>query len=131
MTLLSAVVELYTSGAVIFSILLASLIVGAPLLWLLLELVTLIFVFTDTGSTATRRFVGRSIAHIQAWSMAEVFLIGTLVSLVKLVGMAEVVVGISFFSYFAFVLCLVGVGINLDRHTLWRALVPDPEASDA
>ena len=127
MTILSAIAELYASDALAFSLLLAGLIVVAPMLWLSLQLATLLFVFTGTGSLAVRRLVGRGIAQIQAWSMAEVFLIGTLVSLVKLIGMAEVVVGISFFSYFAFVLCLVAIGNNLDRHTLWRALVPDPK----
>lgn len=39
------------------------------------------------------------------WSMAEIFLIGTLVSLIKITSLAEVYFGMSFYAYIAFTIC--------------------------
>lgn len=53
------------------------------------------------------------------WSMVEVFLIGVLVSLIKIAAMAEVILGISFWAYIAFSVCLTATLANIDRHQLW------------
>lgn len=39
------------------------------------------------------------------WSMAEIFLVGTLVSLIKITSLAEVQFGMSFYAYIGFTLC--------------------------
>ena len=54
--------------------------------------------------------------------MAEVFVIGTLVSLIKIGAMATVVIGISFWAYVGFVICFTASLANLDRHALWRRI---------
>ena len=54
--------------------------------------------------------------------MAEVFIIGTLVSLIKIGAMATVVIGISFWAYVGFALCFIASLSNLDRHSLWRRI---------
>jgi len=53
------------------------------------------------------------------WSMAEIFLIGILVSFVKIVSIADVALGLSFWSYFLFTVCMAVVVLYLDKRELW------------
>jgi paraquat-inducible protein A len=65
---------------------------------------------------------GRLLFSLNPWSMVEVFVIGVLVSLVKIGAMATVILGISFWSYVAFALCFIGTFTNLDRFSMWRRI---------
>ena len=66
--------------------------------------------------------VGRFIFGVSAWSMVEVFVIGVIVSLVKLASMASVVLGISFWAYALFALSLTATLSSLDRAFVWDAI---------
>ena len=52
----------------------------------------------------------------------EVFIIGVLVSLVKIGAMATIVIGISFWAYIGFVLCFIAAIGSLDRFQIWREI---------
>ncbi len=54
------------------------------------------------------------------WSMAEIFLIGILVSFIKIVALARVELGVSFWAYVFFTVSLMLVILNIDRRELWR-----------
>ena len=54
------------------------------------------------------------------WSMAEIFLIGILVSFIKIVALARVELGVSFWAYVFFTVSLMLVILNVDRRELWR-----------
>jgi len=56
------------------------------------------------------------------WSMVEVFVIGVLVSLVKISALATVVIGLSFWAYLGFALCFILAISCLDRFQVWRAI---------
>lgn len=56
------------------------------------------------------------------WSMAEIFLIGILVSFIKIVSLADVALGLSFWSYALFTVCMVIVVIHIDKRELWRGV---------
>ncbi len=58
--------------------------------------------------------------HMLPWSMAEIFLIGILVSFIKIVALAHVELGASFWAYVFFTICLMIVVLNIDRRELWR-----------
>ena len=64
----------------------------------------------------------RLIFSLHPWAMAEVFLIGVLVSLVKISGMADLVIGMSFWAYVLFALCLIATITCIDRLQLWHSL---------
>ena len=53
------------------------------------------------------RDIARSLAHLTPWMMADVFIIGALVSLIKIAGLADVTLGISFWAFCAFALLLL------------------------
>jgi paraquat-inducible protein A len=54
--------------------------------------------------------------------MVEVFVIGVIVSLVKIHHMATVVVGLSFWAYVGFSLCFAATMASLDRLQVWREI---------
>jgi len=56
---------------------------------------------------------------LRPWSMAEIFLIGILVSFVKIVTIADVSLGLSFWSYVLFTVCMVVVTLYPDKRRLW------------
>lgn len=68
------------------------------------------------------RHVGRLVFVIGPWSMAEVFLIGVLVSFIKIAKIATMVLGLSFWAFFAFTICLTAALAALDRHDVWSAI---------
>ena len=59
---------------------------------------------------------------VKTWSMVEVFFIGVLVSYVKIVHMATVVIGISFWAYAIFTITFTMTISNLDRYQTWKRL---------
>ncbi len=69
----------------------------------------------------TRRML-RGVLLLLPWSMAEIFLIGILVSFIKIVSLADVTLGLSFWSYALFTLCMIVVMLHIDKRQLWRGV---------
>jgi paraquat-inducible protein A len=65
---------------------------------------------------------GRSLFALSPWAMAEVFIIGVIVSLVKIGHMAHVILGASFWSYVGFAICFTAALSSLDRLSVWREI---------
>ena len=65
---------------------------------------------------------GRLLFAMSPWAMVEVFIIGVIVSLVKIGHMAHVILGISFWSYVGFALCFTAALSSLDRFSVWREI---------
>jgi paraquat-inducible protein A len=63
--------------------------------------------------------VFRFVRGLQPWSMMEVFMLGILVSVVKLAKMAQIVPGVAIFSFFALILVLAAATVSLDPHEVW------------
>jgi paraquat-inducible protein A len=62
----------------------------------------------------------RFVRGVQPWSMMEVFMVGILVSVVKLAKMAQIVPGIAIFSFFALIVVLTAATVSLDPHEVWH-----------
>ncbi|ASJ73540.1 paraquat-inducible protein A [Granulosicoccus antarcticus] len=95
-----------------------------PMLLMLLNISVLIpFHF---GLTAPRyaTAVMRWSHHLAHWSMVDVFVIGVLASLTKIVSLADITLGVGFWSYMTFaVLALVSLW-HFDRPPLWQWIEP-------
>ncbi|MCK9380628.1 MAG: paraquat-inducible protein A [Sulfuritalea sp.] len=65
------------------------------------------------------RLMLRIISGTRPWGMVEVFMLGVLVSLVKLAHLAHVVPGVALWSYAALMLLLAAVWSNIDGRELW------------
>ncbi|MDX1735516.1 MAG: paraquat-inducible protein A [Halioglobus sp.] len=66
--------------------------------------------------------LARGIFMTQNWAMVEVFIIGVIVSLVKIAAMATVSLGASFWAYIAFSICFTLAVSSLDRYQCWEQL---------
>ncbi len=56
------------------------------------------------------------------WNMIEVFLIGVLVSLMKLGSIATVTLGVAFWAFAGLIVCLTAALSAIDRRDLWERL---------
>ncbi len=70
---------------------------------------------------ACRRIFRLALA-LRPWSMTEVFLLGILVSVVKLAKMATIIPGTALFSFLALVFVLAAVNALLDPRTIWEKM---------
>ena len=59
---------------------------------------------------------------LRPWSMAEIFVIGVAVALVKVADLAQVILGPAFWMFAALVVVTVLQDTAMDRWTLWRTL---------
>ncbi len=121
MTLPQSAWALYEGGSEALGLIVLGFIIVVPTLILLLVLLVLMPVLLDRRAPWLVA-AGRAIFTLQPWSMAEVFIIGVIASLVKIAGMADVDLGISFWGYAAFAMFFVLAMSSLDRFTVWRAI---------
>ena len=119
MTLPGSIVELLAEGNFALALMVLSPILLIPCLLMLLMIAVLTAL--ERGHAGVWLvYAGRLLFGMNVWSMAEVFIIGTVVSLVKITSLAHVVVGISFWAYAGFALCYTAALASLDRFQLWR-----------
>lgn len=59
---------------------------------------------------------------LRPWSMTEVFLLGILVSVVKLSNMATIIPGTALYAFLALVFVLASVNTFLDPHAIWEEI---------
>lgn len=62
------------------------------------------------------------ITHLLPWGMMDVFLLGILVALVKLVALADVLLGIGFYAFLILIFLYAATIASLETHTLWESL---------
>ena len=70
--------------------------------------------------------------HLEEWGMVEIFLLGILITLIKMGDVAKVHFNLGFFSFIGLVLLSMAVSVCIDRKLFWQCLdrSPPPE-SDA
>ena len=108
------------SALVVVTTVLGPLFHILALIWVLLPLSA---GFRSWGARPVFRWLRR----IAPWNMLEVFLLGVLVSIVKLADMAEIVPGIALWSFALLIPAIAATSATLDPHEVWEAL--DAEAS--
>lgn len=62
------------------------------------------------------------ISHLEPWGMLDVFMLGVLVSFVKLAGMAEMVVGPALYAFVGLILAEAAASSAFEPHLLWQRL---------
>jgi len=68
------------------------------------------------------RLIVKWVYRIEPWNMVEVFLLGVLVSLMKLAKVADIHFALGFWALCAVMLCLAAAIAGIDRHELWDRL---------
>ncbi len=120
-TLLQSAGEIYENGQPVVAVLVGAFILVIPAA-VLLGMLMLLVPLLQGRNAAWLVASGRLVFGLSPWSMVEVFVIGVIVSLVKLASMATMVLGISFWSYVAFSICMIAAVSSLDRMTVWDSI---------
>jgi paraquat-inducible protein A len=66
--------------------------------------------------------VFRMLHAVQPWAMIEVLMLGVLVSLVKLAGLANVVPGIALWSFGALMMIMAAIAATFSPRAVWERL---------
>jgi len=74
------------------------------------------------------RQLAKLVVVLLPWSMAEIFLIGVLVSLIKISSLADIAIGPSFYAFLLFTLCMTAMLMFFDEHQLRIAIKQDISA---
>ena len=129
-SVLDAVRSLWTSDLRWLGLLTLALIVILPLA----RLVLLVWVMLGIGHPggahgpppprhgALRRRAFRWAIRLEPWAMADVFMIGVAISLVKLGSVARLEIGLAFWSLCALIVATVLIERVLCKDTVWRRL---------
>jgi paraquat-inducible protein A len=121
MTLRQTPGELWANGMPEVAVVVAAFIIVIPAVTLLMMLV--LSIPLDQGHYRPWLVpIAKGVFLTQNWSMVEVFIIGVIVSLVKIAAMATVVIGLSFWAYAAFAICFTLAVASLDRYQCWERI---------
>ena len=118
-TLATGVIDLYQQGMweIALLVLLTSMLV--PLLQLLLLIYVLLPIkFSRTPWMLAPVF--RFQQSLGPWGMMEVFMLGILVAVVKLVDMAQIIPGLALWSFALLIFMLAGAAAALDPEIIWE-----------
>jgi paraquat-inducible protein A len=109
--------------------LVATLVFATTILFPLSEMLMMLYLLVPM---ARRRMppgferIVRGIRKTRPWGMIEVFMIGVLVTLVKLSTMAQVLPGAALWSFAALVIVLAAM-LSFDPRDLWQYLEKEPQ----
>jgi len=117
--LIDASQELFLQGFPVLAFLVLCFIVLLPLIYL----ISLLVVTVPVRFRLSRKppiLVGRLVNLLLPWAMAEVLLLGVLVALIKIVAMADIIIGVSFWAYILFAITFLTIANIVDHHRLWE-----------
>lgn len=121
-TLLQSAFELYREGSEILSAFVLVFIIIGPVLVLFCLIWVLTPLLVKNKLAPGAYMLSRFVFQASPWNMVEIFLVGVLVSLVKIATHASIVLGISFWAYVGFTISFIFAMSNLDKHLFWDAL---------
>lgn len=119
-TLFGSVLSLWTEGREIVAL----LVFSTAFLFPLVDLLALLVLLSSRRGWLPRRWLpllSRFVAALRPWGMTEVFMLGIVVSLVKLAGLARIVPGPALWA-FAAATVLLAIITSYDQRSLWHAL---------
>lgn len=120
--LLTGILELYFQG----QLGLAALVLATGWICPFLQLLGLTYVLLPLRLGSVPPYMAtvyRWVRHFQPWSMMEIFLLGMLVSIVKLSDMASVVPGLALYAFMLLIFLLPAATVGIDSKSIW-ALSP-------
>lgn len=121
MSVPQAIHELWTTGGEMIAIAVTIFVLLLPISQLLLLLYICFPLLA--GKTLPYAFrATKTLQVIQPWVMLEVFFLGTIVSLLKLVSLAHIQLLTGFWALIALMICLAGSLSGIDRLELWDRL---------
>ncbi len=123
-SLLSGVEQLF-SQKIYF---LATLVLLTCVVLPLLQLLSILYVFVPLKLNQQSKFsipIFRLLGYIKPWSMMEIYMLGILVSIVKLAKMATIVPGLAVIAFGLLIFVLTFALSAIDYHMVWERLEGD------
>ncbi len=120
-TLISGVLELYAQGMWIV----AGVVFLTSILMPLLELIGMLYILLPLKfNLRPWKFpiIFRLVRSFKPWGMMEVFMLGILVSFVKLAKMASLIPGIALYAFLVLIFVLAASAASLDPHIVWSRI---------
>ena len=117
-TIPKTIFSLFDSGFYIVGIICAFLIFIFPLMIFMINILLFILLKIKRGEKWTKDLL-ILLSHITPWSMTDIFLISILVALVKLIGYAQIHMGIAFWALMVFVLIDLYIVKSIQLSELW------------
>ena len=117
--LLTGIHQLYTEGLTAVAALVLFTTVIAPLIQFLTLIYVLLPLKFQRRSPGMFQVFGW-MRRLQPWSMMEVFMVGILVSMVKLAKMAQILPDVAVFCFMALIFVLAACLTSLDPHQVWE-----------
>ncbi len=111
--------QLADQGMEALAALVAINLIIVPGLQLLASLYVLVPVSLNRRAPGMFR-VFRYIRILQPWHMVEIFMLGVLVSMVKLAKMAQIIPGVAVYSLTAFIFVMAAASAAIDPHEVWE-----------
>ncbi|WP_137820590.1 paraquat-inducible protein A [Pseudomonas sp. 2FG] len=120
-TVWSGVLGLYGTGMQGIAVVVFLCSMGIPLLKLLCQLAVLLSIRWDIGR-GYGLLLYRIYHHLREWGMLEVYLMGVLVSIVKLIDLADLSLGFGLACFIGLLLLQVWLEVTMSPHQIWEAL---------
>jgi paraquat-inducible protein A len=120
-TLVTGIYQLFQQDMWIIATLVFFTVIMAPavhLLGMLYILVPLLFNRTPLHLAAVFRFI----LLFKPWGMLEIFMLGILVSIVKLAKMATIIPGVAVYAFMALIFAMAAMANTLDDHQIWERI---------
>lgn len=120
-TLVSGVVELYRQKTP----LLAMLVLATGIAFPIVELCGLTYILIPLKLNRTpwkMAAVFRLLIALRPWAMMEVFLLGILVAMVKLLKMADIIPGIGLFAFLVLIFLIAATAATVNPESVWERL---------
>ncbi|MDD2162421.1 paraquat-inducible protein A [Pseudomonas sp. MIL19] len=125
-TVWSGVLGLYNNSMQSVAVVVFLCSMAVPLLKLLCQFAVLLSIRLDIGRSYGL-LLYRIYHHMREWGMLEVYLMGILVAIVKLVDLAELSIGLGLMCFVALLLVQVWLEVTMSPHQIWDALSGEDE----
>ncbi|MCG8334264.1 MAG: paraquat-inducible protein A [Proteobacteria bacterium] len=123
--LFTGIMELYNQGLVWLAVLVFFTIVLVPSV----ELGGLVYILVPIKLSLPplpgTKIVARIVHKLHHWSMMDIFMLGILVSMVKVTAMAEVIVGPAFYAFMILIFVVSATKRAFDPSIIWSVLTPE------
>ncbi|MDQ1325046.1 MAG: Paraquat-inducible rane protein [Campylobacterota bacterium] len=117
-TIPKTVLSLFESGFYLVGLICAFLVFIFPLMIFLIYSVLFALLKMEKGEKIIKDLLVL-LSHIMPWSMSDIFFVSILVALVKLIGYAQIHMGVSFWALIGFVVLDLYVTRNLHVYEMW------------
>ncbi len=118
-TITQTFISLFDSGFYVVGLICSFLIFIFPLMIFSINMLVFTLLKRKKGEKLSKELL-LLLSHITPWNMSDIFLISILVALVKLIGYAQIHMGMAFWALMAFVLIDLYLSKSIDVTEIWR-----------